>query len=212
MRKFWKWALVLAVPVVWVAAARSAELNVPSGSTIKLLLLRQKSVQEELKITSDQVAKITAFTNKQYAAARKALALDKEKRREKFKALGKENEKFLNDNFKADQLKRLRQISMQMTALMQLRRPRYVKLLKLTKDQQNKIQALQKEARPKLGELLRDKDAKKKTEAFAKLREETRKKVLALLTAKQKVIIRKIVGERFKGKIEFEKYMGEDGD
>jgi hypothetical protein len=210
MRTFGKWVLVLAVPVVWVTAARSAELSIPTGATVKLILLRQKSVQKELGITPAQVTKIMAFTNKEYAAAKKAMALDKEKRREIFKALAKANVKFLADTLKPDQQKRLTQIGLQLTGLVQLQRKKYIKLLKLTPAQQKKVKAMWKAVRPKVEAFLREKDAKKKTAAYAKHRKETREKIMALLTDEQKAAVRKIVGKRFEGKIEFEKYAGED--
>jgi hypothetical protein len=46
-----RWVLVLAAPVLWVAAAQPQERFVPRGTTIELLLLRQKSVQQELKLS-----------------------------------------------------------------------------------------------------------------------------------------------------------------
>jgi CO dehydrogenase nickel-insertion accessory protein CooC1 len=211
MRTFWKWALVLAVPAVWVAAARPAELPVPEGTTVKLILLRQKSVQKELTLTADDVKKIMEFTNKQYEAARKALELSKEQRQKKFQTLGKENRKFLADNLKPEQLKRLNQITMQFTGLMLLTRPEVAKELSLTQDQVRKFKQLQTEARKKLGELL-DKDSEGRAEAFAKHREETRKKIMAILTAKQRVKVRQMVGKPFKGEIVFEKAESKDED
>jgi hypothetical protein len=209
MRTFWKWIVLPAVLAVWVAAAPSAdkklELPLPEGTTVKLILLRQKSVQEELKLTADEVKKIDEFTNKEYAEARKALKLGQAERRKKFKALGDANRKFLKDTLKPKQLKRLDQIWMQCTALMQLRRPEIAEKLKLTKDQSAKIETLQKEARKELAKFLRAKITGKSDEKMATLRAETRKKVMAILTDKQKEIVKELVGEPFKGKIVLER-------
>jgi hypothetical protein len=210
MRTFWKWALVLAVPAVGVAAARPAELPVPEGTTVKLILLRQKSVQKELKLTPDAVRKIMAFTNKQYEEARKALELGMEERRRKFEALGRENRKFLADNLNPGQRKRLDQITMQLTGLMQLRRPEVARALELTEDQSRKVKEMQTEARKHLRELIDAKDSEGRKEKLAKLREQTRKKVMALLTDKQRAKVRELVGEPFKGEIVFENDGPED--
>ena len=164
-----------------------------------LMLLRQESVQKELKLTPDAVRKIMAFTNEQYEEARKALELDKEERRRKFEALGKENRKFLADNLNPGQRKRLDQITMQLTGLMQLRRPEVARALELTEDQSRKVKEMQTEARKHLRELIDAKDSEGRKEKLAKLREQTRKKVMALLTDKQRAKVRELVGEPFKG-------------
>src|SRR5215831_13981941 len=121
MRIFCKWALVLAVlavPVVWVAPARSGEKDdVPGPTTGQLLLLRQKSVQKELNISPELAKKIHEFTNKEYEEFNKALKLGKEKGLKKILELRQVNQKFLEDNLSAAQRKRLGQIYLQVTAL-----------------------------------------------------------------------------------------------
>jgi hypothetical protein len=205
MRTLLQWALILAVPAVWVSAARPAERAIPEGTTIKLLLLRQPSVQEELKLSPAEVEKIKKFTNKQGDALEKVMKLSKDERRAKLKEMGQENKKFLADNLKPEQAKRLEQITMQQTALFQLRRPEIIKALKLTKEQQQKIRKLRREARRNIGKLLDEEDREGLREKFAKLRKETRKKIRALLTAEQKEKVKKLLGEPFKGKIVFER-------
>src|SRR5437764_1619261 len=117
MRTFMKWALVLLVPAVFGATARPAEPAVPEGATIKLLLLRQKSVQKELELTPESIKKITNFTNAQAEAAGKALEMAEDARKKEFEKLAKQNDKFLADNLTEKQGKRLDQITMQFTAL-----------------------------------------------------------------------------------------------
>jgi hypothetical protein len=204
MRTFWNWALALVVPAVWVAAVRPADLAVPEGTTLKLILLRQKSVQKELNISAEDVDKIMKFTKKQYEEAVKALELDGEKRKEKFEALRKANRKFLTDTLKPRQRRRLDQITMQLTGLTQLTRPEIIKRLELTDDQVKKFKELQKDARKRLAELIDAKGDKDRHKKLAKLREETRKNIMAELTDEQKEKVRKMVGEPFKGEIVFE--------
>src|SRR5262245_48241261 len=136
MRTFMKWALVLLVPAVFAATGRSAEDDsVPEGATVKLLLLRQKSVQKELKLSSDVIKKTMEFTEAQSEAAGKAAKLDEAERKKAFEKLMRENEKFLTDNLDEKQSKRLNQIMMQFTALTQLTKPEMAKELKLSDDQ-----------------------------------------------------------------------------
>jgi hypothetical protein len=204
MRTFWNWALALAVPAVWVAAVRPADLPVPEGTTLKLILLRQKSVQKELKISAEDVDKIMKFTKKEFEEAQKALDLDKDKRRQKFEALRKANRKFLTDTLTRRQRRRLDQITMQLTGLMQLTRPEIIKALELTDDQVKKFKELQKDARKKLAELIDAKGGADRNKKLANLREETRKNIMAELTDQQKQKVRALVGEPFKGEIVFE--------
>jgi hypothetical protein len=204
MRTFWNWALALVVPAVWVAAVRPADLPVPEGTVLKLLLLRQKSVQKELECSKEVCDKIMKFTKKEYDEAVKAMDLSGEERKAKFEAFRKANRKFLTDTLSRKQLRRLDQITLQLTGLTQLTRPEIIKRLELTDDQVKKFKELQKDARKRLAELIDAKGDKDRHKKLAKLREETRKKIMAELTDEQKEKVRKMVGEPFKGEIVFE--------
>jgi Spy/CpxP family protein refolding chaperone len=207
MRTHWRWALVLAVGAVWVAPARPGEDEaVPSATTMDLLLLRQKSVQQELKIAPALAKKIIAFTNMEYAAAKKALKLDEKELKKKFEELREKNRKFLQDNLSEAQRKRLRQIRLQVTGLHQLNQSEVAKALNLTKAQREKFKAMQKEARNKVKEILAAKEGK--NEKLAKLRKEINKQILAILTDEQKAKAKEAVGEPFKGELLFEEPEG----
>jgi hypothetical protein len=204
MRHFTKWVVVLVVPAVWAATAWPAEPPVPEGTVVKLLLLRQKSVQKELGLAADVIQKIMDFTNAQSEAAHKTADLGEAARREEFEKLLRQNDKFLTDTLTEKQSKRLDQITMQFTALHQLTKPEMVKELNLSEEQVKKFKDMQPEARKALVELLQTPAGAAKTEKFAKLREETRMRILALLTDEQKEKIRAMVGAPFEGEIVFE--------
>jgi Spy/CpxP family protein refolding chaperone len=204
MRTSWKWALALAVPAACVAAAEQPERVVPEGTTIQLLLLRQQSVQEELKVTPEVAKRVAEFTTKESEEYRKALKQGAGDRRAKFEELEKENKKFLEDTLSAAQRKRLEQITLQVSGLQQLTRPEVARVLGLTEEQQSKFKEMQKEARKALVELISSKDREGRNEKLAKLREEVDKKIEAVLTDEQKAKARELVGEPFKGKLVFE--------
>jgi Spy/CpxP family protein refolding chaperone len=206
MHTFMKWALVLLVPAVLGAPARPAEPEGPTGATVKLLLLRQKSVQKELGLSDDVIQKIHAFTTAQSEAAGKALELGEDARKEAMEKLVRQNEKFLTDTLTEKQGKRLHQIMMQFTALTQLLRPEMVKELNLSDEQVKKLKDLQAEARKELVDLLKAKGAAGKSEKLAKLRDETRTKILAVLTDEQKAKVREMAGPPFEGEIVFEEH------
>ena len=207
MRTLFKVALALATLAVGTAvAARPDEPIVPEGTTVQLLLLRQKSVQQELKLAPGVIQKVMEFTNKEADEYGKALKdLKGKERAAKFEELEKANKKFLEDNLSADQRKRLEQVTLQVTGLYQLGRKEVAKALDLTEEQQTKFEEMQKETRKALREILTSSDDRAaKTEKLAKLREENKKKIMAVLTDEQKAKVKEIVGEPFKGEIVFE--------
>jgi Spy/CpxP family protein refolding chaperone len=201
MRTIVKWAIVLVIPAVVAVTVRSDELTPPEGDTIKLLLLRQKSVQKELKITPEEAAKIKEFTHAQSEAARKTRDLGEGQRREAFVRLAKQNKEFLGKTLTEKQNKRLHQIMMQFTALHHLTSPELVKELNLSEAQVQKLKDLQKESRKEVVAILTAKDRAGKKEKFAKHREDTRRKILAILTDEQKAKVREIAGAPFEGEI-----------
>ena len=205
MRTFFTLVLVLAVPAGFAAAEEKTAPIAPETTTAQLLLLRQKSVQKELKLTDDAAKKIMEFTNKESDEYGKALKLAAKERTAKFDELEKANKKFLEDNLSADQRKRLEQVTLQVTGLYQLGRKEVAKALDLTEEQQTKFEEMQKETRKALREILTSSDDRAaKTEKLAKLREENKKKIMAVLTDEQKAKVKEIVGEPFKGEIVFE--------
>jgi hypothetical protein len=203
MRVSWKWTVVLAVPAL-CAADQPAERAAPNPTTVNLILLREKSVQADLKIGPELGRKIVEFTNKEYEAWKEAQNLGEAEREQKVKELQRANEKFLEDNLSEAQRKRLDQIRWQVTGLQQLNKPEVAKVLNLTEEQQKKFKEMQAEARTQLEQIFDPKNRETRTEKLAKLREEIDKKVEAVLTDEQKAKARELVGEPFNGELVFD--------
>jgi hypothetical protein len=211
MRAIWKWALVvavLAIPAGSVAAQQPDEA-VAEGTTVQLLLLRQKSVQAELKLGPEFAKKVLEFTNKEADDFLEALKSKGADAKKKIEELEERNKKFIADNLNAKQRKRLDEITLQVTGLMQLQRPDVAKLLKLTDQQQSKFKDLQKEAHKKLEEIIDKKEGR--NENLNKLRKEIASKIGAILTDEQKAKVRELVGEPFTGELLFEEYEMKEG-
>jgi Spy/CpxP family protein refolding chaperone len=204
MRTFCTLVLALAVPVGWAAAADKTAPIAPETTTSQLLLLRQKSVQKELKVSDEVAKKVMEFTNKEHEEYGKALKMAAKERDAKFDELEATNKKFLEENLSADQRKRLEQITLQVTGLRQLMRPEVIKALSLTDDQVAKFKKLHEEARKDVEEIITATERAGKSEKLAKHREETHKKILEILTDEQKTKAKEMVGERFTGEIVFE--------
>ncbi len=204
MRTFLMWTMVLVVPAVFGEEAEKAKMTVPEEATVKLLLLRQKSVQKELELTPETVQKVMAFTHTQHEAARKALEQGEAERKQAFGKLRKQNEKFLADTLTPKQSKRLDQITMQFAALHHLAKPEVAKALNLTDEQKKKLKDLQQATHKAITDIHETKESKSKTEKLTKLREDTRTKILAILTVEQQGKAREMAGPPFEGVIVFE--------
>jgi Spy/CpxP family protein refolding chaperone len=213
MRTFSQWALVLAIPAVWVgtswAADEEAEMA-PEGTTIQLLLLRQKSVRRDLGLTHEHTSKIFEFTAKQYDTARAAVKLGQDERRQKFEALKRQNEEFLKENLTPEQRKRLDQITLQVVGLLWMTQPAIDKELNLTDEQRQKAKELREHTRQEARDLFRSPSGPERREKYVKFREETRRKLQQLLTKDQRAKWKELVGRPFKGLIEYEE-AGEGG-
>ena len=202
MRTLMNWVIVLSIPALLAVPATGQEMIHPEGTTIKLILLRQKSVQEELKVSDDLKKQINDFTEKQHEAFLKSAKLDEAERKAKHEAMEKENAKFVKDSLSAAQVKRLDQIAMQFAALHHLLKPENSRALKLSDEQIDKLKELQKDSRSELEKVFTSKEGR--TEKFAKLRADTRTKILAILNDTQKEHARELAGPPFTGEIVFE--------
>jgi hypothetical protein len=187
---------------VFATAAPAEEPVVPEGTTVKLILLRQKSVQEELKVSAELKMKIDEFTEKQQDAFLKTRKLSEAEQKAKHAEMETQNEKFLKDSLSAEQHKRLDQITMQFAALHYLLKPENIRELKLSEQQVAKFKEMQAEARKALGEIINTKEGR--NAKLAKLREDTREKITAVLNDEQKTKVRELAGPQFKGDIVFE--------
>jgi hypothetical protein len=205
-RTFSTLGLVLAFAATAAVARDDEETIAPETTTIQLMLLRQKSVQQDLKISPELAKKIVEFTNKESDEFAKTLKQKDNERKEKWEALEKANKKFLEDNLSAEQRKRLEQITLQVTGLHQLNRPEVAKALGLTEEQQKTFKEMHKAAHTAMEAIYNDPKHESKNEKLGKLREEIHKKIEATLTAQQKEKVKEMIGEIFKGEIVFEEF------
>jgi hypothetical protein len=109
-------ALVLAVGFVLPLFAQRPGGRMGGGGVNASMLLTQKSVQEEIKMTEDQIAKVDKIgkdLRDKYADDLK----DKDKRQETMKKMNDERTKALADVLKPEQMKRVKQIEIQLGGL-----------------------------------------------------------------------------------------------
>jgi Spy/CpxP family protein refolding chaperone len=201
MKRLVPLALALAV-VALAATAVQAQPRGPGFGGGTLFLLTQKSVQEELKMSDEQVKKVTELEAKQREAFRDFRDLSREERQKKFEEMAKANTKAIGEILKEDQLKRVKQISLQQQGLRALANPEVADALKLTDEQKDKVKAVGEEARKEMQALfgagLERDEARKKMEEIRKASDE---KLMGILTDEQKTKFKELQGEPFKGEI-----------
>jgi Spy/CpxP family protein refolding chaperone len=178
------------------------------GGMPSLMLLGQKSVQEELKLSDDQVTKVKEAATKMREGFQGLRDLDEKERADKMKELRKDSDAAVAKILDAKQAKRLKQISLQLQSrmgkAMLLANADVAKPLKLDDDQKKQLQDIQKQAREEGGKIFQGEGTREeKMEKLTELRKTTDAKVDKLLKDEQKTKLKEMLGEPFKGKLEF---------
>lgn len=219
MRTFSKLVLTLGVAVLLASPALAQRGDRPGGGPGgrggfggSLMLLSNKSVQEELKLSDEQATKAQQAARevreKHQGDFEKIRELQGEeqrtKRQEVMKAYGEDSRKAMAGVLQPEQAKRLRQIELQASGAQAFANPEVQEALKLTAEQKEKIRDIGEDSREEMREIFesasgdREEAMKKVTE----LRKETMTKVAALLTADQKESWKELTGEAFEIKFE----------
>jgi hypothetical protein len=209
--------LVLVFGVIALASSGAlAQLPIPGlGGGGGAMLLMNKSVQEELKMTKEQVAKVGGVQEKMmakmpdlFAKLQGAKPEEREaKMLEIFKEINAEAEKTVKEFLKPEQLKRLKQIEMQVAGVGNFTSKETQKALKLTDTQQEKIKTIVDDLNRQTREMLKGvgRDPTKMAEMRKKMegmRKDAEEKVNAILNAEQKKSYRDMLGDPFELKIE----------
>ncbi len=206
-----KWLAAVAV-AAFVAAPALAQFGPGFGRGGGAgMLLGNKGVQSELKLTDEQKTKVQEFTTKTREKMREAFqsaAGDREKMQEAFKEIASETEKFVKDTLKPEQQKRLKQIQRQQVGIRAFQEEDVAKALKLTDEQKSDITKLSEDIGAQMREMFQSaqgdpekmRENRKKIETLNK---EAMDKVQKMLTADQKKEWKELTGEpytvRFEG-------------
>jgi Spy/CpxP family protein refolding chaperone len=179
-------------------------------------LLANKSVQDELKLSQEQLDKIKEHNEKQMEKFQALKELPKEERKEKRQALAKEmtaeNEKFAKEILKPEQHKRFKQIEYQAAGLRAFEMPDVASALKLTDEQKEDIKKLQEDTDRDIREMLKEGGKENFKENFKKaagMRKDAMTKAVGLLKPEQKEEWKKLTGEPFE--VRFEGFRGGRG-
>ena len=215
-------ALALAVAVAAPLLAQPRPGQGGFGPQDGAALLRNKSVQEELKISEDQTTKLKEIGDKiraKYADEFKDAGRDFAKIREVGKKVSEETKKALADAniLKPEQTKRLRQIEVQTAGLTAFSMEDVQKVLKLTDKQIADAKAASDDIRKDADEMRKDAgmDFKKFAEIrtkVEKMRSDALNKLTGTFSDDQKKAYKELTGEKFELKVEFTRPGGREKD
>jgi Spy/CpxP family protein refolding chaperone len=174
------------------------------------MLLGNKSVREELKVTEEQGTKLDALSSQLQKERDSKLegVSSKEERAEKIRELAPAQnaalQKGLNEILKPEQVARFEQIQVQTAGAAAFALPRVQEKLKLTDDQKSKIRAIEEEAGQSVREIFQSAqgDREGAQKKFAELRKETLGKATAVLTDSQKATWKELTGAPFELKVD----------
>lgn len=207
MRRFGLFVVAAAV-IALAASPALAQRQRPGGggapgmgAVSNLTLLQNKSVQDELKLSDDQVAKVKDAAQKQAAARPSLQGLQGEERAAKMRELSKEGDKLVADILKPEQTKRLKQIRLQQQGATALASPEVSKELNFTEEQKTKLKELQADARKQMQGLFQGGNREEAMKKVTEINKSTNEKAMAMLTPEQKAKWKDMTGEPFKGEI-----------
>jgi Spy/CpxP family protein refolding chaperone len=205
-----KLAVVFGVVLLLTSTAAAQRFGPFGGGGGKAMLLMNPDVQQELKLSEDQIAKVKEISQSVFEKNKEIFAklkdTPKDQLREKFteiaKAIGEETDKAMKDLLKPEQTKRMRQLELQQRGYEAFTDAEVQKDLKLDDDQKEKIKILTDDARKDVGELFQGakgnfQEAMTKIQA---LRKDTLEKVMATLKEDQKKAWTALTGEPFEFK------------
>lgn len=212
MKTFGKTVMAFGMAALFTAPAMAQGGRGFGGGGGGAMLLTNKSVQQELKVTDEQAEKLKGLADgireKHKDDFSKLQDIPQADRQAKMQEIGREVNaeihKALPDVLKADQVKRFTQIQVQAGGPNSFSQPRVQEKLTLTDDQKAKIgeinQGLQASMRDLRQSFQNDREGamKKMTES----RKEASDKIHALLTEDQKKAWKELTGDPFEVKFE----------
>jgi hypothetical protein len=202
-------AILLAAPGAW--AQRPAGRG-PGGFGEGLMLVGQESVQQELKLSEEQVKKVDEYLAKQRETFSGLRDLSREERQQKLAELGKAGRGTLDAILDETQRTRLRQITLQQRGARAFADPQVAEALGLDDEQKSRLQDLADKAREEMRSLFQGAAGGDRTELRKKLeaaRAAASEKIQGLLTAEQQAKWKELIGEPFKGEIRFRRGAGQ---
>lgn len=191
--------VVFVLGCAGVAFAADEHFMIPEEDTLELILLRQKSVRDELKLKDSVEEHVRKHAAQQWKKAKEVSSLNEKEQEKKFDAMAKENREFLRKHLTSQQLQRLDEIALQVAGLLYVTRTDIAEKLKLSSDQIQKARTLRKEARDEFEKLLESKDSKDRHKEIVAMWDVNHSRLEKLLNESQRKTWKELTGPEFKG-------------
>jgi hypothetical protein len=214
MRKIRSWLMAMSLVALIAARGRAQQPNCERWGRIMgpppLMLLAQKSVQEELKLSDEQVKKVSEALAGQRAEHAKLKELPREEREKKWAEMFGASWKLTKEIVTCEQGQRLRQISWQQQGALAFANPKVAEALHLSDEQKAKIDALHQEARETARKFFAQDPPPAREDmhhTMKELRKTTEAKMMALVTDEQKEKWKELIGAPFTGEIQHARHV-----
>ncbi len=179
-----------------------------AGGPNNLGLLAQKSVQDELKLTEDQIKQVTEQSEKQRESRGSLQDLSQEERRAKLTEQTQASDKMVAALLQPAQLKRLKQISLQQRGGRAFSDPEVAQSLALTDKQKELAATIQQGAQSEMRDLFQAGANEEARTKMQEIQKKTSEQVLGVLTPEQQTKWKELTGEPFKGEIQQPQFRG----
>jgi serine/threonine protein kinase len=168
----------------------------------ELFLLTQLSVQQELKLSDNQVRMVIKASERRREAFGQLTSLKPEVWREKFEEKLEAQQNVLDHLLLPDQARRLHQIVLQQRGTEALGDPEIAKGLRISQDQMDKIRALRDEAHHAAKAAFRSGDSRADVHRKAdEIWRATKEQIVELLSDEQRAGWQEMIGQPFTGEI-----------
>jgi Spy/CpxP family protein refolding chaperone len=198
------WALALAVgslaaPSAW--AQPDSQRGRGNGLRMGIvdLAASHTAIQEELKLSTDEVERVKKLAEEEQSSRRGLRDLSDDERRKKGQEMSDSFEKKASEIMSPDQFKRLKQVFLQVRGPWAFHNPQVISELKLTDEQKEKFDAITRETGEAANGLRQATDPEAARKEFVKLRAIAVEKIVAGLTPEQQSKWKEMTGEPFKG-------------
>ncbi len=201
----------LAASDAWAQRGGGRGFGRGGGGGGEAMLLQQTSVQEELKLSDEQIQQLTAALLQQRESFGDLRDLSAEERRAKFAEMQQSQRQELAKVLSEEQLSRLKQIALQQRGPQAFGDPEVASALGLTEEQKQSVEASQADIREQMRELFAngpDGDREAAREKIATLQKEAAEQLEKLLTPDQQAKYKALLGAPFAGKIERPSFRG----
>lgn len=201
--------ILLAALVASTSAAQAQERGPRgagrgAGAPTGAMLLGQKSVQEDLKLSEEQVKQVAEFSAKQRESFSGLRDASREERAKAFTESREAGQKAVATILNDEQRARLKQISLQLAGPAAFSDPEVAEKLGFSDEQKKSIEEIQSSNREEMRSLFQNADGNR-AEAFRKVqsaRKAAEEKLTGLLTDEQKTKWQELTGKKFEGRLE----------